>query len=516
MSKLQRVLRADQVTPVRPLLYLGPDEADLAMAGEPVSTTTNTRVWKAEAEVHHARPISSRQRSTRPFVGGLAQTVRDEVRRRTWALVVEDGALSLLELGGLAPRRLLASEGVLTAQLALNKHSGAPSVVWVTSTGLLLDGHRLDTGDDAPELPSLSFSQAPIGHVVDRPPAFVVVGWRDARTGDCVLSRLEADEGPSGWRQTTTTRLPAPRGLGGPRLAISGDEVLVAVASWGRDGVQQALYRSTDAAGAFCEVPERLDAGTWGDGWQGAPALAAPVVDHRGNFHLPVLLRRGREIMTVNVLPGDAVVEAIEAEAGHRAALSLAPFPKRDDPLPARATPSRFGDGRTDGLGLIMVLMADGRLYASNSQAGGRHFSAPARLNHELPHVAAFAATDCYTSGDRPHTVSMDYLWMEGDERGAPMGPTLHAETWGMPLPEPVVEVSRDGDRVRLRVVQDGFFYEGGTTVAADRPEVGVEALTLHGPREARLRLAGAGDGPVSLTVEAQARLYHHRFVVRC
>ena len=167
-----------------------------------------------------------------------------------------------------------------------------------------------------------------------------------------------------------------------------------------------------------------------------------------------------------NVLPGDAVVEAIEAEAGHRAALSLAPFPKKDDPLPARSTPSRFGDGRTDGLGLIMVLMADGRLYASNSQAGGRHFPAPARLNHELPNVAAFAATDCYTPGDRPNTVSMDYLWMEGDERGAPMGPTLHAETWDMPLPEPVVEVSRDGDRVRLRVVQDGFFYEGGTTVA--------------------------------------------------
>lgn len=315
---------------------------------------------------------------------------------------------------------------------------------------------------------------------------------------------------PDGRASTTVTVGHFPI-VGGPRLAIHGDEALLVLHTRARDRLALALLRSRSGGEDFGPGAEEVDAEAWGEDWRLVPALAPPVVDHLGFFHVPFLVRRGRELVAVNWLPDEALVEAIHTEAESRAALVLAAFPKKGATGNPRSEVGRFGDGTTDGLGLIMVVQADGRLLASNSQAGGRHFPAPVVLNHEMPDLAAFAATECYTAGVTPNTVSMDYLWLEGDARGAPVSPALHAETWDMPLPEPVVAASWNDYHVHLILQKDANFLEGQTTFSVDDPHVEIRTARVQGPRHAVLTFSTANLRGRRVTFEAKNAFYHHR-----
>ena len=69
-----------------------------------------------------------------------------------------------------------------------------------------------------------------------------------------------------------------------------------------------------------------------------------------------------------------------------------------------------------------MVLSTEeGRLFSSNSSAGGGHFPEAKLLNHEMPLVAEFSASECYSSGQKPNVVSMDYLFVEAIGVGRPI-----------------------------------------------------------------------------------------------
>lgn len=499
--------RAAQVQARAPSLLTGTPD-DTLFEGEPIPGAVTPRLWRAESAVHGSHTLSQRQLSTRPFLGGQVQIVRDDLRGRTWAGFAEGGfgrLVCLNDPGALGAR--FGSGGVDRLHLALDKHTGRVHLIWTEARdgrSLWLDGDRVDVGDDEPDFPTFAWAQAPIGHRAPHSPHFGLLGWLDRVSGAARVRRYV--RGKSNGAVQTVGHGPF---IGGPRLAIRKDEVLLALSTGGRRGCGLALFRSSSAGEDFSLSADELDARVWGEDAALVPSLAPPVVDHLGFFHVPFLVRRGGELLAINYMPGEAMVEAIQTEARHRAAVSLEAFPKK----PPTATPevARFGDGTTDGLGLIMVVQADGRLLTSNSQSGGRHFPAAAVLNHEMPDIAAFAATECYSSGRAGNTVSMDYLWLEGDANGAPISPVLHAETWDMPLPEPVVTASWNDRHVHLSILKDATFIEGCTTFSVDDPHIEIHTARLDGNRRAVLTFTTADLRGRRVSFEVRSPFYHHR-----
>lgn len=499
--------RAAQVPPrSTPFAASTPDDA--LFEGEPIPGAVTPRHWRAEAAVHGTHALSRSQATTRPFLGGQVQIVRDDLRGRTWAGFVEGGFARLVCLNDPSTQGArFGSGGVDRLHLALDKHTGRVHLIWSEARdgrSLWLDGDRVDVGDDEPDFPTFAWAQPPIGHRAPHAPHFGLLGWRDRRSGAARVRRYVRGK-PNGAALTVGHG----QFLGGPRLAIHKDDVILTLSTVTQRGCGLALFRSTSAGEDFAMSADELDARAWGEDAALVPSLTSPVVDHLGFFHVPLLVRRGEALIAVNYMPGEAMVEAIQTEARHRAAVVLEAFPKK--PPAAQPETARFGDGTTDGIGLIMVVQADGRLLTSNSQAGGRHFPPAAVLNHEMPDIAAFAATECYTSGRTSNTVSMDYLWLEGDTSGAPVSPVLHAETWDMPLPEPVVTASWNDRHVHLSIQKDATFMEGCTTFSVDDPHVEIRTARIEGSRRAVLTFDTADLRGRRVSFEVRSPFYHHR-----
>lgn len=507
MPGIQHISRGIQVPSVNALLQVVLP-SDALFDGEPIPGAVTPRDWRPEAAVHGTRSLSRSQGSTRPFLGGQVQIVRDDLRGRTWAGFIEGGFGRLVCLNDASVQGArFGAGGVDRLHLALDKHSGKVHLVWTearAARALWLDGERVDVGDDEPDFPTFAWAHPPIGHRAPQQPPYGLLGWRDRKSGAVRVQRYVRGK-PNGKALTVGHG----QLLGGPRLAIHEEEVLLALSTVTRRGCGLALFRSSSAGEDFEMSADEVDARAWGDDAKLVPSLAPPVVDHLGFFHVPFLVRRGEELLAVNYLPGEALVEAIQTEAQHRAAVVLEAFPKKPGSA-SRETP-RFGDGTTDGLGLIMVVQADGRLLASNSQAGGRHFPPAAVLNHEMPDLAAFAATECYSSGRAANTVSMDYLWLEGDASGAPISPVLHSETWDMPLPVPVVTASWNDRHVHLSIQKDANFMEGQTTFSVDDPHVEIQTARVDGPRRAVLTFWTADLRGRRVSFEVKTPFYHHR-----
>jgi hypothetical protein len=132
-----------------------------------------------------------------------------------------------------------------------------------------------------------------------------------------------------------------------------------------------------------------------------------------------------------------------------------------------------------------MVLGTEGRLYSSNSSAGGMYFPDRALLNHEMPQIAAFVASDCYSSGLRANYVSMDYLYIEADSDGRPVSPVLHIETWDMPLPIPGARAEVRGSDVLLSVLNDADLEPGKVVFDFDDPSITITDVKITDLRHA-------------------------------
>lgn len=125
------VARATQVQPTPPLLQAPLDLGDALLSGEPIPRPVTPRAWRPEGGVHGARVLSRAQTTTRPFLGGQVQLVRDDLRGRTWAGFVEadGGSLVCLNGDGTEARRF-GSGAVKRLHLALDKRSGRVHLAW--------------------------------------------------------------------------------------------------------------------------------------------------------------------------------------------------------------------------------------------------------------------------------------------------------------------------------------------------------------------------------------------------
>ncbi|WP_299860925.1 hypothetical protein [uncultured Hoeflea sp.] len=338
---------------------------------------------------------------------------------------------------------------------------------------LWFNGESVTTKADDVDFPFLAYSQVPVGHVQKAPPPFGVLGYKDRKSGRLYLRRIE--KGALG----KESEVDVAQTLGGISFAIHDEKVLARVDTVDGDRVSPALIESSDGGRTFSPA-KAIDLSAYDEEFRTVPGYPKPIVDKGGDFHVPLGLTSDREALSLNfVTRENALVEAIRVE-GMNSKTDLEVFPS------TVGSGSSFGNGVSDGHGLIMVMSTDdGRLFSSNSSAGGIYFPHRAMLNHEMPLITAFAASECYSRGEKPNMVSMDYLFLEANERGDPVTPRLHFETWDMPLPLPGATAKSDGKKVKLDIQTDCDLEPGKTRFAFDDPGVMITDVDITDLRSA-------------------------------
>jgi hypothetical protein len=282
----------------------------------------------------------------------------------------------------------------------LSTEADSQGTVWITSSDgggtLWHAGNQVKTDATSPDFPSFAYSQVPVGRVQAREPEYGILAYKDRGSGRVFVRRVEGD------RLGKEQVILAEPTVGGISVAVSDDDVVGRVDLL-RDGrLVPAIYSSNDGGRTF-EGPTEIDlsAATRGD-FVARPGFQRPIVDKGGSFHLPIGMESSSEALLLNfVVASDLLVEAIRVPGQLRKG-DLEVFPS------TLGSGNTFGNGVSDGHGLIMVLNTEeGLLFSSNSSAGGGHFPEAKLLNHEVPLVAEFSASECYSSGHKPNVVSM-------------------------------------------------------------------------------------------------------------
>jgi len=464
--------------------------------------------WAEEASVHAGTRFSTYV-ATAPFLGRQITMLRDEQRLLSHVTHIEYGQLvhSILKDGEVVERHRYG-ENVRRCCLALDDFTGRAILFWTDEQGQAwLNGTLVETPQGDHDFPFVAVSQVSHTPDVEKPHPFGLLGVKSRTTGDIWVARFDLksfkpekfaklDVGPclggvdfAAWKNTVALRVD---------VLVDGQPVVHVAKS--KNGIQKI--------GAF-EAIEVDDKGITG----ASPSMAAMVVDRAGRFQVPVVVTRGETSeFIIATLGEDAVSVGHIENAMSLPPVSVARFPKKDkDATEARARVAASGNGVTDGLGLIATYVDGGRLMASNSQAGGTHFPEDGMLNHEMPKVMLFKSSQCYTRpGAEANMVSMDYLYLEADQTGAPVPGGPFFDTWDMPLPEPVLTAKAKGKSVHLKIKRDGWFIEGQTMFGIDDPLIKIVGVELSDGRTAVVKCDRPVPPGTKIRFEAQSRYYHH------
>jgi len=407
----------------------------------------------------------------------------------------------------------LTEDHVWRYHIALNKFDGKVTATWITRSNgqqrLWLDGKIVETEATEPDFPFFAFSQPPIGHVATSEPPFAVFGYKCRQTGHIYLRRM------TGGELEPEVRLDVGPVIGGVSFSISGETVLARIDRLKNPDLVPALVTSTDSGRTFGEVRE-LDVSEFGEGFSPVPGFTEPVMDVGGHLHAPIHASNGTESVALNfVVREDALVEAIRIDGSSRISNSrlenLALSQASQEVFPATlGNPNAFGNGITDGHGLIMVLSAEGRLFSSNSSAGGMFYPEKALLNYEMPLVHTFASTECYTSGMLPNYVSMDYVYIEADAVGQPISSDLHFETWDMPLPIPEVVATARESRVNVRAIADADMEPGQVTFSFSDPSIRIVDVRVTSLRTAEIETDAQHLEGKTLRLDVDSLFHRH------
>jgi hypothetical protein len=458
---------------------------DSVFDGESIPREISSRAWLKEGDVHKTTVLTKSLETTRFFTGPEVCITRDDIRRTTWAGVVEERRLLLCEASGPRPnqfptprfeRKAVAEGDIWRYHLALNKFTGRVSIVWISRSNgshcLWLDGQEVSTAAKTVDFPFLAFSQAAVGRIQACEPEFGILTYKCRESGRIFWRRISHgsidSEGAFDVGDT----------VGGASVGIAKDIVVVRVDQL-RDGrLAPTLIESDDGGKTFSKARD-VDLSNYEAGFNVAPGYSAPTIDKGYGIHVPIIATNGQESVALNyVLAKDTLVEAIRV-SGNRPRGSVEVFPS------TVGSRQPYGNGVTDGHGLIMVLGTEGRLYSSNSSAGGIYFPERALLNHEMPKVAAFDASECYSNGLLANYVSMDYLYVEGDAQGRPISPLLHIETWDMPLPIPEAMARSEGSEVVVDILKDADLESGKVIFGFDDPSVNITSIEVINFRKA-------------------------------
>ena len=493
--------------------------SDAILDGEEIQKHTYTKHWKRESDVHSTTLLSSTVQSTRNLLGQQQNLVRDEIRLKSWAAYIEDnGKLVLAEItAGDISKTIVVEQNAWRSHLALDKYTGHVHVVAVYINGqkscLSFNGIDLQTAAEQPDFPFFSLEQVPIGHVPLSPPKYGLLTYKCRQSGQCFGRHFDGE------RFGDEYIIDAPVSVGGISFSLCQENVVALLYRINGDHVVPTIARSDDRGHTFSEF-EELEL-PYGEEFVAVPFADAPTQDHHGFIHIPIGVTDGRIAKLVNIVVDEAIVEAIDQEGDLRRSghVGIQAFPKTSDcrtkllyaaASDAEVQSLRYGDGQTDGVGLIGTLLARGSLHTSNSQSSGISFPKSAHLNHEMPKIAAFRASQCYTRGQTPNSVSMDYLYLEASEDGVPLGSELHFETWDMPLPIPTVSARADGDKIHVQIEKDANFRPGETLFYIDNPAVEILEVEFRDVRHAILTTNSHQLSGATVNFEVRSLFYHH------
>ena len=483
--------------------------SDSIFDGEPVPREIRPENWLLEGAVHKARVLTRGADSTRHLAGPQVPVLRDDNRRVSWAGYVENGALVLHKIGKRhIDRQVIAENNVWRFHLALDKFLGRATAVWVTTEGakrrLFLDGVPVETASDDVDFPFFEFSQVPVGHVATSEPAYGLLAYKCRSTGAIFARRVVRGQ------IEPERRLEVGPVVGGITFGIFEDRVIARVDRLEGQSLVPALLESSDGGRTFGAARD-LDLGDYRASLPSeesdvrvAAGYTQPIVDKGGDFHIPIIASNAKESFALNyVLRENALVEAIRV-AGKNPAGHLEVFPS------TVGSKNSYGNGISDGHGLIMVLETEGKLYSSNSSAGGIHFPDARLLNHDMPLIRSFAPSACYSSGLKDNVVSMDYLFFESDPQGRILSPELYFETWDMPLPLPQGEATSRGSAVEVRLTADADFEPGKVMFGFDDPTIEITEVKIGGMRSATVSTNADDLAGKTLTYDVLTLFHRH------
>lgn len=481
---------------------------DTLLDGIEITAKSKVAKWLDENQVHYARLLSERISSTRFLLGAQVIAGRDDVKKLSHILVIEEDQLVrvTLSLSNEVERYIVHRGMIKRAHLTINKFSGYPHVIYVAtddsgSSLLFLDGREIKTSSSDVDFPFMALCQAPIGQVQMNQPSYGLLGYKCRTSGKIFLRDISSDESVGSEREIST-----PHCLGGIDFAISGDRVLFRVNSIENESLTTRVANSSDK-GTTLSPFEIIDLGGF-EPDEHLPATSPVFRDYLGNFHVPVATLKGDKRHLFDAMD-DLAVESMTLSA-RGFGYTLAAFPKKPG-MEALAVPLGRGDGTTDGVGVIATATDQGQLLVSNSQTGGAIYPQERLLNHEMPKVFAFKATECcYTRAQTPNTVSMDYIFLECDENGAPISNHLLVETWDMPLPIPVVEANANGSNVVVTIIKDAWFENGRSIFNFDDPSIAINSVNYLDERTVELQTNSSSLVGKKITFETKNVFYWH------
>lgn len=467
-------------------------------------TSTAVR-WIKENTVHQALKITANAATSAPFLSTQVSAIRDERRGMTHILTQEADGLYVTKVQNVAilERHRVSDHLTTRHTFELRKYDGAIVIAYVSAGELFLDGTRVPTSCQRVDFPVLTIDQPPIGHIALEMPTIGVLTYKCRESNNLYVRTFN----PSTLSVGPEIQLQATAPLGGADVVCHDGRCFIRVDAL-EDGKVRSFFGAsgvTDLAGVRL-TPLALD---------GVPydeiqlSTCRSFIDHTGNYHTPILLRHGQMHTVVDVMPHDDLAVAAISVPGVIDGISVNVFPKN----PGKSAGFRpgFGDGITDGNGIIVSASAVGGLHSANSQSGGYSYPESGLLNHEMPRIFAFRATECYTRGAVANVVSMDYLFVEADDQGNPVDSTIWLETWDMPLPLPEVTAAVNEKVVTLTIQKDGWFVPGKTTVTFSDLSVSVLDIRKMSERSLELSVDRSPQSGSTVEFETKNEFFHHK-----
>jgi hypothetical protein len=386
--------------------------SDSFFDGELIGNKSTASHWIEENTVHRAPSISSEVYSTRFFLGPQVLIVRDEVRRLSHALAPEFRQLGVVTLkdGSVVGKQIVFSGYTQRAHITLRKYDGKIFVLHSSGSGetlsVYLDDRRIETEASAPDFPFMAFAQEPVGFVATTPPPYGILAYKSRDTGKIYLRRIVGDE--IGQERL----LNSPPSIGGVDFGISGQTVIFRINVLSDGKVVPMSAVSNDGGETITDFT-KIDLGD-APFTEFRPANTATEIDRSGNIHIPIGAVQNDDFHLIDCVPGKVATDAIVTKKNTHNFEAFGPFPSTGGKTVFEGI--SVGDGITDGDGIIISVVSDGRIFASNSQSGGTSYPQPAQLNYDMPKAACLKGTQCFTKGVRSNTVSMDYLLLEADD----------------------------------------------------------------------------------------------------
>ena len=477
--------------------------SDSFFDGQLIGNKAVAKYWIEENDVHRAPVLGSNISTSRSFLGPQNLLVRDETRQLTHVIVPEENRLSISTLreNQTFEKRELFIGFTQRSHISLRKFDGKPFVLHISEINgklsIFLNNTLIESKTKNPDFPFMDFSQEPIGHVSTDLPPFGIISYKCRESGKLYIRKINKDG-----EIEPEKEINSPECVGGIDFGISKNKIVFRINAIQNNKILPMNAFSEDSGDTISEFfpldLEELQLQEY------IPASSSVFVDFSNNIHIPVYAVDERDFHLVDYVHDQFATIALVAPKNEYNYGTLVAFPKN----PSIA--SNFGNGLTDGVGIIATVVSNGKILSANSQAGGINYPEPAFLNYDMPKLFTLKNTQCYTRGVVANNVSMDYLFIEADGLGTAISQNLFIETWDMPLPRPLIEARATNNQIHIQILKDAYFIAGKTTFDISNPAIEINDVSYVNERYAILECNSSQISGVIVSFRSKNLFYDH------